>query len=66
MSVPMFEWFKIDPDPSLGGAIALSIKVPSKTWKYACFHYKASERATKILCSLMAIMPVLPDVRPYV
>ena len=30
MSDLMFEWFKIDPDPSLGGAIALSIKVPSK------------------------------------
>ena len=31
MSDLMFEWFKIDPDPSLGGAKALSIKVPSKT-----------------------------------
>ena len=31
MSDLMFEWFKIDPDPSLGGAMALSIEVPSKT-----------------------------------
>ena len=30
MSDLMFEWFKIDPDPSLEGAIALSIKVPLK------------------------------------
>ena len=30
MSDLMLKWFKIDPDPSLGGAIALSIKVPSK------------------------------------
>ena len=26
---PLLEWFKIDPDPSLGGVIALSIEVPS-------------------------------------
>ena len=29
MSDLMFEWFEIDPDTSLGGAIALSIEVPS-------------------------------------
>ena len=52
----MFEWFYIDPDPSLGGAIVLSIEVLSKTLKQACFQYKASELATQILCSLMAIM----------
>ena len=27
----VFEWFQIDPDTSLGGAIALSIEVPTKT-----------------------------------
>ena len=30
MSDLIFEWFKIDPDPSLVGAIALSIDVPTK------------------------------------
>ena len=43
MSDLMFEWYKIDPDPSLGGGIALSIEVLSKTLKQACFQYKASE-----------------------
>ena len=33
MSDLMFEWFKIDPGPSLGGAIAHSLEVPSKTGK---------------------------------
>ena len=31
MSDLMSEWFKIDPDPSLGGAIVLSMEVLSKT-----------------------------------
>ena len=31
MSDLLFEWFKIDPDPSLGGANALSIEVQTKT-----------------------------------
>ena len=30
MSDLMLEWFKIDPDPSLGDAKALSIEVPTK------------------------------------
>ena len=30
MSDLMFEWFEIDPGPSLGGAIAHSVEVPSK------------------------------------
>ena len=54
------------PWPITRGAIVLSIEVLSKTLKQACVQYKASEGATQILCSLMAIMPVLPDVRPYV
>ena len=66
MSDLMFEWFKIDPDPSLVGVIVLSIEVQSKTLKQACFQYKASEGATQIFCSLIAIIPGLPDVRPYV
>ena len=33
MSDLMFECFWIDPDPSLGGAIALSIEAPAKMWK---------------------------------